>query len=144
MSGWKRIGASNLREVMSLRVWMDMKHKTYRVRSSLSAPSQVAITLYSTSALSTQLRPLTPTTPNETLQHVGGNSSPCLPGRGISNEKGMCGRADPGVSGGLADLFDLTELLRASRRDVAVRGLLLSPVLNETEEEKKRCLYWSR
>lgn len=121
-----------------------MSYSTHRDRSSLSVPSQVAIILYSTSALSTQLRPRTPTAPRETLQQVGGNSSPCLPGRGISNEKGKCGRAVLGVSGGLAGLFGHTELLKASRREFAVRGLLLSPVLKETDEEKKRCLYWSR
>ena len=75
---------------------------------------------------------------------MGGSSSPCLPGRGISNEKGRCGRAVTGVSGGLTVLFDRTELVMASRRDREARGLPPSPVGKETVEEKKRCLYLSR
>lgn len=115
----------------------------YRVRSLGSFPSQPAVTLYSTSTLSTHVRPRIPTTPRETLQHVGGSSSPCLPGRGISKANGKWGRAALALSGGLAVLRDRTELLNASRKDVAERGLPLSPVLYVTVEEKNKCLYLS-
>ncbi len=96
----------------------------------LSKLSHTAVTLYSTSARSTAVRPLYPTSPTQSVENVGGSSSPGRTGRGKSkeNENAFFGAPSSSCRLGLRSIFlERIEAAKASRKDVAERGLLLSP-----------------
>ena len=84
------------------------------------------------------MRPLDPTSPAQRVEKVGGSSSPGLTGRGSSNEKGNGLRGAPSSSCklGLRSIFlESIEATKASRNDVAERGLLLSPEVYTVVDE---------
>ena len=132
-SGWKSMGASSLAIYQSVVRQVRSVGVAHWVRSFGSVPSHLAMILYSTSARSTPVRPLTPMTPTEREEQVGGISSPWRAGLGISNEKGNWPREFEVLRSGMLLLRStfsvLTVLANASRMVDAERGLLLSPVV---------------